>query len=185
MTIKQRSFITYLLLSWVTCGIYPIYFWYKFAEDVNIVCAGDGDETPSYIMAWLLGMVTCGIYTIYWYYKLANRMQNNGPRYGLVISENGTTYLLWSLVGALLCAIGPYIAMYQMIKNLNTLSEAFNRLQMGGGYYGQQYAQQPQYGQQYPQQLPQNSQYPPQQLPPAYPQQDPPPPPPGSPYSGG
>ena len=43
--IRQRDFWIYLLLSIVTCGIYGIYFWYKYTEDVNTVCYGDGQET--------------------------------------------------------------------------------------------------------------------------------------------
>ena len=36
---KQRSFVVYLLLNIVTCGIYGIYFWYVFTENLNQICA--------------------------------------------------------------------------------------------------------------------------------------------------
>lgn len=35
---EDRSLVTYILLSLVTCGIYGYYFIYKLAEEVNIAC---------------------------------------------------------------------------------------------------------------------------------------------------
>ena len=57
MPIQRRDFVTYILLSIITCGIYPIFFWYRFAQDINRVCEGDGDTTTDYIIAWLLSIV--------------------------------------------------------------------------------------------------------------------------------
>ena len=125
--IRQRSLLTLILLSIVTCGIYGIYFWYMYVEDVNTVCAGDGDNTPNYIVVVLLSIITFGIYGVWFYYRLGNRLQNNGSRYGLAFQENGTTILLWWLVGSLLCGVGPFIAMYFLIRNMNSIADVFNR----------------------------------------------------------
>lgn len=78
----------------------------------------------SYIV---LSIITCGIYAYYWYYKLGNRLSANAPRYGLNFQENGTTVLLWCLVGILLCGLGPFIAMNILIKNSNQICNAYNR----------------------------------------------------------
>ena len=126
----NRSLLIYILLSGITFGIYPLYFFYEMAKAANTVCDGDGEETPGLLSYLLLSLVTCGIYGIIWQYKLANRLQKNGPRYNLVITENGTTVLLWQLIGSLLCAIGPFVAFHIMIKNLNTLCGAYNNYQM-------------------------------------------------------
>lgn len=191
--IKQRSLLTYILLSIVTCGIYSIYFWYKFAEDTNITCQGDGEETTNYIVCWLLGMVTCGIYPLYWYYKLGNRLQRNAPRYGLAFQESGTTILLWYILGSFII-VGPFIAFYFLMKNLNAIGERYNSLSMQyqqpqvnvnvytDGQAQQQYPPQgqppyPPQGQPYT--PPQNQPtYPPQGTYPAPPQQEAPPAPP-------
>ena len=122
----ERSLVKYILLSIVTCGIYGIYFLYKLIIDVNIICAGDGDETPGLLKLLLLTIVTCGIYAWIWYYKLGNRIQMNGSRYGLNIQENGTTILLWMLLGSCLFGIGPYVAMYYIIRNVNSLAVEYN-----------------------------------------------------------
>lgn len=123
--IKKRDFWITILLSIVTCGIYGIIFWYQYVEDVNTMCNGDGETTQNYIVVILLSMVTCGIYYYIWLYKLGNRMYNNGPRYGLTIEDNGSTLLLWSLLGAFI-VVGPYIAMYKMIENFNGIADRYN-----------------------------------------------------------
>ena len=122
----NRSLLTFILLTLITCGIYSYYFIYAMARDVNEVCRDDGQKTGGLLAFILLSIVTCGIYAIYWYYSLGNRLAANAPRYGLYFQENGTTILLWYLVGWLICGIGPFIAMYILIKNTNALCAAYN-----------------------------------------------------------
>lgn len=122
----DRSLLTYILLTIITCGIYSFFFIYKLAQDVNTVCEGDGDTTPGLVPFIFLSLITCGIYAMIWYYKLGNRLANNAPRYGINFQENGTTVLLWMLFGSLLCGIGPFIAWHIIIKNTNELCAAYN-----------------------------------------------------------
>lgn len=123
----NRSLITYIVLSIVTCNIYSYYFLYTLARDVNIMCEGDGEETSGLVVFIVLSFVTCGFYALYWYYKLANRLASNAPRYGLNFQENGTTVLMWYIIGLFVCGVGPYVAMYFLIKNTNALAAAYNQ----------------------------------------------------------
>lgn len=123
---SNRSLVKYILLTIVTCGIYSFYFIYKMAQDVNIMCEGDHEETAGLAKFLLLSFVTCGIYAYIWYYKLGNRLANNAPRYGLQFQENGTTVLLWFFFGAFICGIGPYVAMHILIKNTNAMAVVYN-----------------------------------------------------------
>jgi len=116
----------YLLLSIVTCGIYSIWFWYKYSEDMNIVCNGDGKTTQNYIIVLLLSIVTCGIYQFFWFYGLGNRLQENSGRYGVAMSENGSTVLMWMIFGSLLCGIGTFFAFHILIKNMNILAARYS-----------------------------------------------------------
>ena len=125
--IRRRSFGAYLILSIITCGIYSIFFWYSFTEDVNRMCAGDGEESPNYIVVLLLSIVTCGIYGIYWFYKQANRMRNAAPRYGVTLTEGGTDFLVWYLVGMLFCFVGSFISYHIVIRSANILADGYNR----------------------------------------------------------
>ena len=122
----DRSLVAYILLNFITCGIYGWYFLYALARDVNAVCAGDGKTTPGLAKFILLSFITCGIYSFFWYYSLGNRLAANAPRYGLNFQENGTTVLLWLVLGSMLCGIGPFIAMHIIIKNTNDLCGAYN-----------------------------------------------------------
>lgn len=122
----DRSLVPYILLSIITCGIYSYYFIYKMAKDVNVACYGDGKETAGLVKFILLSIITCSIYAWFWYYNLANRLQENAPRYGLSFTENGTTVLLWLIVGSCLCGIGAFVAMHILIKNTNAICAAYN-----------------------------------------------------------
>lgn len=122
----DRGVIGWLLLSIVTCGIYSYYFLYCLARDINVMCQDDGDSTSGLAAFILLSFVTCGFYALYWYYKIGNRLQANAPRYGLMFQENGTTVLMWLIVGALLCGLGPIFAMNIIIKNTNAMATAYN-----------------------------------------------------------
>lgn len=122
----NRGLLMYILLNIITCGIYSYFFIHGLARDVNTVCEGDGQRTGGLLKYLLLNFITCGIYSWIWHYGLANRLAANAPRYGLSLQENGTTVLLWMLVGALLCGIGPFVALHIICRNTNTLCNAYN-----------------------------------------------------------
>lgn len=123
----DRGLLSYILLSIITCGIYSYYFIYKMAHDVNIACDGDGESTSGLVAFIILSFITCGIYSWIWEYKLGNRLAANAPRYGMSFQENGTSVLMWCIFGALLCGIGPFVAMNILIKNSNKICNAYNR----------------------------------------------------------
>lgn len=124
---EDRSIWMYILLTIVTCGIYPLFFVYKLVEDINIALDGDGEETPGLVKYILLSIITCGLYRLFWQYQLGNRLAKNGPRYGINFQENGTTVLMWILFGVFLCGLGPIFAWHILIKNTNVICQAYNR----------------------------------------------------------
>lgn len=124
----DRGLFAYIILSFITCGIYSYYFLYKMASDVNIACEGDGESTAGLLQLIVLSFLTCGIYSWIWYYKLGNRLSNNAPRYGMSFQENGTTVLMWNIFGLVLCGIGSFVAMNILIKNTNRICDAYNRV---------------------------------------------------------
>lgn len=76
-------------------------------------------------MVLLLTIVTCGIYHYFYLYQMTkdiNTMAGNA----IPVEENGTTYLLWYLLGFVVCGLGIWVAMYLFIKNFNNLAFAFN-----------------------------------------------------------
>lgn len=122
----DRSLLMYILLTVVTCGIYGFIFIHELAKDVNQMCAEDGDKVGGLGAFILLSLLTCGIYSYYWMYKIQNRLNMAGPRYGVQIPENGTTVLVWYIVGMLLCFICSYIGMNIVITSANKVGAAYN-----------------------------------------------------------
>ena len=57
----NRSLLTLILLSIITFGIYALYFWSKYAEDMNIVCNGDGKHTRGILSRIIFSALTLGI----------------------------------------------------------------------------------------------------------------------------
>lgn len=120
------SLVMYILLTIVTCGIYGYYTIYKLAQDVNQICAEDGDSVGGLGMYILLSIVTCGFYSYYWMYKIQNRLHNNAPRYNVSVPENGTTVLMWLVFGSLLCGVGSFIGYHIVFKSANAVGLAYN-----------------------------------------------------------
>jgi hypothetical protein len=123
--ISKRSLVLVIIFSAITFGIYGLYFIHKLAKDMNTICEGDGKKTRGLLFVLFIGMITFGIYDLVWFFALGDRMQDNGPRYGLTIKESGTTILLWDILGSLI-VIGPFIALHIIIKNINALGGAYN-----------------------------------------------------------
>ncbi len=80
-----------ILLTFVTCGIYGIYW---------LSCINNAAKTTnptawdkSFLIVFLLSAVTGGIYMIYWYYKMGKTL---APYTG---TDNSTLYLILSIFG--------------------------------------------------------------------------------------
>jgi len=123
---ENRNLIKYIFFNVITCGIYGLFFISALAKDANIICSGDGDETSGVLMYILLSLVTCGLYSVYWWYKLGNRLQQNAPKYGHSFPENGSSVLLWIILGYFLCGLGYFIAVNIVFKNINILAGEYN-----------------------------------------------------------
>ena len=64
MRIKEdRSLLMYIVLTIITCGIYSYYFVYKLAQDMNVMCSGDGEETAGLLKFILLSILLSELHT--------------------------------------------------------------------------------------------------------------------------
>ena len=95
--IVNRSIPVAIILSFVTCGIYDLYWIYTMTNDANTV-SGEVNDTSGGLVI-LFGFITCGIYTIYWNYKMGKKLYNAGCKNGKNISDNSIIYLILSLFG--------------------------------------------------------------------------------------
>lgn len=124
--LKILSFWKILLLSILTCGIYELYVLHCFAKDMNVLCKGDGKESPNFIKVFLLSIITCGVYGCYWQYMQGQRLYEASEGYGVKVEEKGSTVLFWLTIGVVFLGLGPLIAFYILIRNRNKLAEQYN-----------------------------------------------------------
>jgi len=124
--IKKRGLARLIIFSVVTLGIYGLFWIHKLAKDVNAICEGDGKKTSGLLKYFLLSLITIGIYSIVWVYMLGDRLQDNAQKYNLAFKESGGIITLWLLLGTLI-VVGPFIALYIIIKNTNALADEYNK----------------------------------------------------------
>lgn len=95
--IQQRGIVMCIVLTFVTCGIYGLYWLYAMTEDANKV-SGEANPTSGG-MVLLLSLVTCGLYSIYWVYKMGKTLNEAGTKRGVEIQDNSVLYLILTLIG--------------------------------------------------------------------------------------
>lgn len=91
--IKQRSIVSAIILSLITCGIYGIYWYVSLTNEMNKASGRTTDTSGG--ACFLLGLVTCGIYNFFWAYKM-------GEKRDIVANEKGSSnivYLILTLFG--------------------------------------------------------------------------------------
>ena len=121
----NRSLLTLILLSIVTFGIYSLYFWSKYAEDMNIVCNGDGTHTRGILARIIFSILTLGIYELVWMYGVGERIAINSFKRNIYCNASGSSVLMWYILGSFIL-IGPFVAMHKMISGLNALCSNYN-----------------------------------------------------------
>lgn len=94
--IKERSIVTSIILSIVTCGIYGIIWFIGITDDVATI---NDDKDFSGGKAFLFSLLTCGIYNIYWSYKIGKSISEAKAKNGIPSSDNSVLYLILSICG--------------------------------------------------------------------------------------
>lgn len=123
---EDRSLLTLILLGIITLGIYPLFFWHGYAQDMNAVCAGDGRKTRGILARIVFSILTLGFYDLFWLYNAGERISINCYRRHITPTTNGGNILLWFILGSFIL-IGPFVALYKIINGLNVLCMDYNR----------------------------------------------------------
>ena len=105
--VTQRNIVTCILLTFVTCGIYGIYWFICLTNEVNYVSGSQGTSGGK---AVLFTLVTCGIYHYYWGYKQGEKLDAARAQRGMMTSGLNILYLL-------LCIFGLGIVAYALMQN--------------------------------------------------------------------
>ena len=116
--IKKRSLGKYILLTIVTLGIYNIFFWYKWTEDVNKLCEGDDKESANYLLIFILDWCSLGINTLAWNSQMGERLFQKAADYGVEFKHGGMFFMLTRFI--------PFVSAAYKISYVNKLAEIYN-----------------------------------------------------------
>ena len=93
---RVRSIPLILILSIVTCGIYPLVWYYEASCELQNA-SGKSDMAPG--MEVILIILTCGLYTIAWWYKYGTMLARVQAQRGLPVRDNSVLLTALSAVG--------------------------------------------------------------------------------------
>ncbi len=98
--IQHRNIPLYVLLCFVTCGLFALYWLYSIANDVNNCLERHGKKTGlSAGLVVLLTVVTCGIYGIYFWYKVGTELSSIQFNDGYKAADNSILCLVLAILG--------------------------------------------------------------------------------------
>ena len=95
MAVKERNIVMCIILTFVTCVIYGLYWAVCLQDDSNALA---NDFKTSGVMVVVLSIVTCGIYAIYWAYKMGEKLDAVKQSRGIPASNSGILYVILYLV---------------------------------------------------------------------------------------
>ena len=122
----NRGLIKYILLTFITCGIYGLWYISQWAKDINTICAADGRHTRGLIGLLLFSLITCGIYPIIYYYNFCERLKSNCVQNGVHSSVSGGKYILFCLLSSITAGITGLIIIHDMMATTNRLAADYN-----------------------------------------------------------
>ena len=124
---NERSIWPVLILSVITLGIYPIWYYHKIVQDVNLICEEDGKRSPGVLVWLVLTLLTCGIYNMLWWCNMHDRLRATAKTKGVTI-EQTTSGLMLLFIGAyFVMGILTWVALHKFLSTLNDMATAYNR----------------------------------------------------------
>lgn len=123
----DRGMVTFILLSIITCGIYPLVVTSRISEEINLLASPhDGRNTMHYcLLFFLVGPITMGIATFVWYHNISERIGNELERRGIDYNFGASDYWLWNILGSWI-VIGPFVYLHKMLTAMNKLNAHYN-----------------------------------------------------------
>ena len=123
----NRGLVKFILLSFITFGIYAIVAMSSVSSDINVIASRyDGKKTMHFcLLTFVVSWLTLGIGVFVWYHKISDRIGNELKRRNIDFSFNAGTFWLWNILGSLIL-VGPFIYAHKLFKAMNLLSEDYN-----------------------------------------------------------
>ncbi len=88
--IKERNIFLSILLTFLTCGIYGLYWFFSIVYDIYTLDGG----YDNFALDVLFSVLTCGLYTFYVLYKTAIKLNNIKSKVYTNYSETSIALLI-------------------------------------------------------------------------------------------
>lgn len=123
----NRGLLKFILLSWLTLGIYGLWVLSTMSTDINIVATKhDGKKTMHYCLVFFVfSWLTIGIVPLVWQHRISNRIGGELERRGIEYSFGAGTFWLWCMLGSLIL-VGPFIYYHKFFKGMNLICADYN-----------------------------------------------------------
>lgn len=97
--ITKRNIVLCIIFSFITCGIYGIYWFICLTNEVNALSKQEG---TSGVLAFIFTVITCGIYGFYWAYKMGEKLDIAKQNRGIPATNGGILYLILFIFGGII-----------------------------------------------------------------------------------
>ena len=123
----DRGMVTFILLSVITCGIYPLVVMSRISEEINLLASPyDGRRTMHYcLLTFVVAPITLGIAGFVWYHNISERIGNELKRRGIDYNFGASDYWLWNILGSWI-VVGPFVYLHKMLTAMNLLNAHYN-----------------------------------------------------------
>ena len=89
--VREKNIAVCVILTFVTCGLYGLYWFVCLTDDINTIAGEDG---TSGVLSLVLTIITCNIYGIYWAYQCGEKIDRARQRKGEPSENSGVLYLV-------------------------------------------------------------------------------------------
>lgn len=93
---KKRNIALAIVLSFITCGVYAVYWIACLNDDANQLAEYKGTRGITVV---ILIPITFGIYLIYWAYQMGKRCYEIQLKNGKTGPDNSVIYLILAIFG--------------------------------------------------------------------------------------
>ena len=115
--LKPRDVVRRLILTFVTCGLYGLYWMKTLTDDIHHF--SENPKTPTGGKVVLLTLVTCSLYFYYWLYQISGELVEARREKGLSLDAiSNATYPVTIVVTSLLAVV------FSMLQSLGEIPES-------------------------------------------------------------
>ena len=101
--VKERNLVMAVVYSFITFGIYSLYWLYQLQKDTNRLLGLRNEPSPAMVL--ILSIVTLGLYTVYWAYRQGVKFRDEAQARGsMEANDCPSLYLVLQLFNYLIVA---------------------------------------------------------------------------------